>query len=422
VLKLKIQEFINCFNNTSEGYVFLKRNLNIDCVTNFDDPEHPIFLLKPGQRADMTNPLVREAHCLMLDSEGDIMAKSWDHPVIVDKADELPRYFSLTGSICEEVPDGETIVIYNIEGKWCIGTTDSVDGDVYLPGMTLPGFTFEHEVKKLLVRRLNTGNWRGSFSTVNPFLCFTFKFVSPYADRVMPIVMPELYMTGIVNLETGEEMSVDMVEHMANKMSLPRPNRSEINGNTSLTNRLLNMRALAPGLMLRDKNDHRIFIPNPIYKAVKHAKEAGDRIKPIHAAKILQACRDRADITTITTVYGNLKPMLELLHSERNTLLTELIMLWNAAMREKSLKDFATLVQHHPLNYLIFMRRDNPPINFGEEMRSINPGKLAGITKKRWEKEYDSASRLLKFTGDLTDGDSKEEEENGSIPFAQEGD
>jgi len=394
---LKIQEFISYFSSISEASTYLKRNLGIDCSAELDESHRAMFLLKPGHISDMTNPLVREANCLMLYADGEIMAKSYDHPYVVKTADKIPSYFDITGAICEEVPDGIDIVIYNVDGEWRIGTRDSIYGKTPSLSKNVPGSTVEHEVKRFLA--IKSKPWAKSFENVNPFLCFTCNFVTSSSNNVMPILTSSLLLTGIMNSETGKEMSAAMVEAMSESLNIIRPPRSTLNGSVSLANRLFNMRALCPGLMLRDKNDNRLFVPNPIYAAVKNAKDAGTLLRPTHIAKILKACRDKADAVTIMTSYDNFRPMLDLLRSVRGELIQELIMLWAVAKKEEDLKDFAGMVQHHPLNYVLFKLRNNEATDLQHEVEHLKSHKLVNLAKEKWEKEFDAASRSLKTTG-----------------------
>jgi len=405
---LKIQEFIECFGDDVElAFDCLKSKLGIDSTVHTledRDSAHDVIMLKPHHRADMTNPLVREANCLVFDDAGDVMAKSYDHPIVIDIPEKLPAYFSLTGTICEEVADGTVVVIYNIEGTWFIGTGTSPDAMDYLPGMSLPTFTYENEIKSFLGRRFSS--WNEPFENMNPLMCFVFNYVNPYANKVMPILSPELYLTGVINLEDNTELSNGALDSLGKRMDITRPRWTEVNGNASLVQRLLNMRTLAPGLSLRDRNDNRVLIVNPIYKAVKCAKDAGDRVRPTHIAKILQACRDKADVTAIVAAYDSYAPMLDLLHKVRRDLVEELIMLWGMAKRAISAADFAAAVEHHPLKHLLFMCRNDELVNLRNEVDELKPIKLTRIAENKWEKEYDSASKLLKFAGG-TDGDSE---------------
>jgi hypothetical protein len=402
---LKIQEFMDSFDDILDSITYLRRNLQIESnIHTLKDKNGKLdlLLLSPGQRADMTNPLVKEAHCLMLDDEGYLAAKAWDHPPMVDKPELLPKDFDLTGAICEEIADGEIVVVYNIDGTWFIGASNPES----------PALDREDEIKRCLGG--SWPSWDKSFSNMNPFLSFIFNYVSPYSNSTMPILTPTMYLTGVINLENNTELSNDTLDHLAKKMDVARPNWNEISGSSSLSQRLLNMRALAPGLMLRDKHDHRVIIPNPIHKAVKCAKEAGDRIRPSHIAKILQSCRDKADVTTITAAYDNYGPMLELLHDVSRDTVKELIMLWSVAKRSVTTAEFAQAVEHHPLKYLLFLRKHGELRDWAVEVKALKPIKLTRLAENKLEKEYDAASRLLKFAGG-TNGNSKTNEEGEEI-------
>jgi hypothetical protein len=222
----------------------------------------------------------------------------------------------------------------------------------------------------------------------------------------MPILNPELYLTGVINLDNNIEMSNGVLSTLAETIGVARPTWTEVNGSSSLSQRLLSMRTLAPGLMLRDKQDNRVFIPNPIHDTIRFAKEAGDTIRPTHIAKILQACRDRADVTAISAAYDVYSPMLELLRSRRFELVEEVIMLWSVAKNSLTATDFALAILHHPLRHILFMCKHDKSVDMVSEVMTLKPIKLTRLTKNKYEKEYDAASKLLKFAGG-NDGDSK---------------
>lgn len=431
---LKIQEFIDCFDAVEEAAVYLKRNLRIDTtIHSLEDEQEklgPFTLFKPGHSANLSNALVREANCLILDDDNEILAKAWNYPEVVKSPSQgFPENFNLgKDTIGYEVPDGDIVVIYNVDGEWIIGTADHPLGDNYIAGMDLPGFTYAQEIKRLLTGRYHSG-WSAPFKTTNPMLCFICYYVSPYLNKIMPLLTHELHLMSVINLETGHELSPGMVDGIAANIDLPRPSWSEVNGMTSLSNRLYNnMRTLSPGFMLVDKNDQHVFIPNPIYTAVKSAKDVGRRVRPTHIASILQATRDKRDITSVSASFENFEPMLRLLFDEREELWKELVRLWNSAHAEKSTKDFAEIIHHHPLNYLLFMYRDNRISNLRTQIAKLKPIKLISIIKNKRPKEFELASRLLKFTGgnehgvEEKDSEDLNEKEEGCIPFTQAGD
>lgn len=426
---LKIQEFINCFDSMEEAATYLSRNLRVEGYRISMEEGYSVWHFKPNQKADFSNPLVREAHCLMTYDDGELLARAWPLPHIATVPEQIPESFELVGSICEEIPDGDIVIVYNIEGEWTTGTINSMDGDDYFPNMQLPTMTYEHEVKALLGRRYQS-SWTAPFNNVNPYMCFVFYYVSPYLGKVMPILSPELYLSTIINIESGHELTRPTVVNMADKMDLATTNQYDVADWPTLSKRLFHMRALAPGLMLRDKNDMRVAIPNPMYKAVESAKAAGDRVRPTHMAKIVAASRDKADLVSIGAAYEAYAPMIELLFKVRKELASELYILWNTAKKELNRpKEFAQVVMHHPLNYLLFMFRDGGIKSLADELQKLKPIKLTRLAQQRWEKEYDQAQQTLRFSGGTSNGNVEEsyqeegsEEEDGCIPFGQDGD
>jgi hypothetical protein len=425
---LKIQEFIGCFDDIKEANEYLKRNVDIDVHTHVSGE---LFLYKPGRRADMTNALVREANCLILDGDGGLMAKAWNHPGIVKTEKDFPSEFVFgQDNLAAELPDGELVVIYNIEGKWCIGTADSVDAQDYLPNMmSLPGFTWSHEIKNLLARRSDAA-WDTFLKNTNPFVCFVLSYVTPYNTKVMPILKPELFLLTCINTETGQEFTKNAIKNMADRLNVPTLHCALVNGSTGLSVRINMMRTFAPGLMLDDSRGHRVMIRNPIYSAIKSALDAGDRIKPIHIAKVMQFCRDRLDFNTIGQAFNDFEPMLSLLRSTRSELLEELNGLWLSTTGYRSdAQEFAARVHHHPLNYMLFMYKDKKIISFSDELSNLKTTKLIDLVKNKHPKEFDGAERLLKLAGgnlnvrkekgtkENTGGKEESGQENGGLPF-----
>lgn len=406
---LKIQEYMSYYDSMDDALVYLKRNLNID-HEDYALKTGRVVLLKPGHRADMANPLVREANCLVLDEDAWLLAKAWNHPTIVNKPEDLlPGDFKLSKSTCEETPDGKVVVVYNIDKEWIIGTDSSVE---------------DSEVKKHLEHCFT--RWDKPFQNINPFLCFIFNYVSPDSGSVMPILTRQLYLTGAVNLETGNELPSCMLDSISDRIGIHRPHWADVYGASSLTQRICSMRTLAPGLMLRDEYNNRVFIPNPIHSAVHYAKMTGELCRPSHVVRILQACRDKADVTSIAASYKNIGPMLELLWKVQYDLFEELIMLWSVVRHYPNMKDFGMAVQHHPLRHILFMFKNEGSGCIKTEIDKLKPLKLTRIAENKWEKEYISATQLLKFTGG-TNGDSKVEEENqedsdNGDQYFQEGD
>lgn len=389
---LKIQEFLECFDSIIEASRFLKKNLHVELSPFLIDGTHYVFLAQPKQKADLTHPIVKETNLLLLDENGDVLAKAWDFPTIAHGPKDIPTWFDFgNANYSEEMPDGDLIVIYNIEGTWYVETGDSPIG--------VGNPTFDHEKAVITLLEKRFGRWDKAFKNVNPFLCFVFCFVHPDNKKIMPIISPELYLMAIINLENSKELSYNTVDTIGDEMGFTRPPSVEINGTNSFMHHLNKMRTFAPGLMLRDKMLNRVFIPNPIYLAMKKALDAGPEIRPGHVAGIVQACRDEGDIDGISMSYYYIAPMLNLLWRVKKELWTEMLDLWAIASRKPSMQEFAKIVQYHPLNFLLFLQRDNKIPSIKDGLDRLTPMKMYSVAKRREPREYSVAVKKLKEYG-----------------------
>lgn len=408
---LKIQEFIRCFSDIEEANLYLKRNLRVDAIVKgITDDDITTYLYKPASNADLSNPIVREANCLILDSAGNLLAKAWDHPIVLD-----PPYLGLgidTTNTTEEIPDGKIVVIYNVDSEWVLATDSSADGNEPVAGLDLPGFTYETEVKHLLGKRF--GSWKRPFLNMHPSLCFVLSFVSPYADSVKPAFNSELYLMSVINLENEKELTIPNLNSISNNTGIIRPMWwAGPPGPNYIDTRLQQVRSLAPGIMIRNKRGERFLIENELYKAVACAVAAGDKVKASHIARIIKNCRTPADMVAVGAAYNKFVGMLELLWATRETLWEELMGLWNVARKEKDTAKFAALVKDHPLNYLLFMMRDNKIVTLKKGVYDLQPAKLALLTGSLHKEKFETAQKYL--TGGSTNGSSIEEDDR--VPY-----
>lgn len=393
---LKIQEFISCFENIAEANMYLRMGLGLsikegELLTDSDASRKlwTVYLYNPGVHSNITNPLVQEANALILDDKANLVAKGPNHPLEALCPEELPGNFRLDGAEAEEMTDGTMVLVYNYKGEWQVATKDSADGTDYIPGLQLSAFTFEHEVKNLIQRRLPDGEWESSFSDVDTNLCFAFDYVSPHNRNIMPYVAPGLFLLSITDIKDGTELKPYLVRAVANKFDYPRPRWSSMAGGNSLVKFLYNIKSLSKGIILRDAHGTKVKIPNPIYYAVKSAKAAGERIVPTHIAKILCSCRDDTDISIIRSTFPEYSKYMKLLKKTREQLWGELLILWNATRDyRQDNKKFAEAVLHHPLNCFLFMLKDKKISSLKESVEGLDPRKLADLAEGKYEKEF----------------------------------
>jgi hypothetical protein len=339
---------------------------------------------------------VRECHGLLLDDIGQLVAKSWNIPKVCEDLSEVPLG---KDAVAEEMPDGGSVIIYNMEGRWHIASDASVDASEYIPGMRMPGFTYANETMRFLLR--NNMEWYKPFSNSNPNLCFSCIFVNKYAKTPQPSFADKLYLMAVHNLENAQELHADSVGAMAGRLRLARPRHRKIESLGDLKKMWNGRHALCPGLMVRSHGE-RYFVSNKIYTAVENALEAGDLITPTHIAKIYQACEDFSELLEVAKIYSGWCDMMAVLRLTKETFWKELIELWRVVKNEDDMRTFAAIVKHHELNPLLFMRKDKKITSFSGELNKMAPQKLVGLARVKFEKEFKMAERLIKFEGGNT--------------------
>jgi hypothetical protein len=203
----------------------------------------------------------------------------------------------------------------------------------------------------------------------------------------------------MANTESGKELSISRVDEFADKWKFRRPTRQSMRSMKALDMILKNPMPLIKGTMLIDKNGMRVKVPNPIYDAVKNAKMAGNMVKPLHAAKILQACKDQVDILQVARAFPEFQHVLGFFMQVRDELWNELLILWNTARDyQKDDKRFAEIVQYHPLNALLFMLKDGKINSLKEAVYTLDPHKIMRNAERKYEKEFDVIKRSLQIS------------------------
>jgi hypothetical protein len=372
---LKIQQYLDCFDSIKDGNMYLRTNLNIEAecqtIKAFgDEPATVVYLYNCNRKANIDNTIVKEAHGLILHTDGDLISKMIDFPIEV----ESPSLFSSAGHKFFEIPDGEFVSVYNLEGNWHVSTVDSVNGSNYLKTDANLAQGFWETVGK------------NKFKTTSPDLIYVFIFVSKYNKKLLPYSGQTAYLVAVIDRTTGEELPINTVRNIAKKI-----------GFTSIaeTN---SFHTLSPGLFILNEDGKRFYFRNKIYTAVKNALDAGERVTPTHMAKIIHAARHDRDVDVISMNYRRYEFMLDLMLIARDRTRKELYHLWNNMSEEVKLnnKKFAETVCKHPFNYLLFMFKDGKINSIFEEMKRLKPERLVELVRELEPSKFNAYSKIIK--------------------------
>jgi len=409
---LNIQKYISCFDDIREANTYLSSKFKIDCIedtilSSVDHTWYSAYVYVPRLHADLSDPIVQEANCLVLDEYGNLVAKAADIAHEVASPELLPQSFVLEGARVIERGEGSLVTIYNLEGEWYVGGQFSVDARE-MPALSKGGLSYNFRVQSFLEFKRGA-EWDVRFMNVDPRLCFSFLYTCPEDNRVVPHKHEELVLLDVINLDDGEELPQDRVDSLANHLSFFRPRSRSIHGMNSLRHILKTMQWSRAGITLIDRNGLRVDIENPILRALRNAKNAGARISPTHLVKLYQACRDEVDVLQIVRIFPEYDDLLKLTHDTIDELWGELITLWNTAKREKDDKGFAQMVEHHALKHLLFEYKQGRINNIKEAIIKLKPQKLLASIAVKHDKDLNLFARCLKVDNGGTNGGSEKD-------------
>ena len=399
---LNIQKYISCFETIEEANTYLSSNFKIDCkedtvLSEADRTWYSVYVYSPRMHADLTDPIVQEANCLILDEDGSLVAKAANIAHEVASPEGLPQSFILENARVLERGEGIPIVIFNVEGEWFVGSRFSADAREK-PLNPTGSLSYGFRVKDYLEFKKGS-EWDTRFMNVDPRLCFSFLYVPLGSEgRVIPSKHEELMLLDVINLENGEELPQYRVDSMANNLSFMRPHYRSINGTNSLRHILKTMPWFRVGITLIDRNGLRVEIENPLYRVLKNAQAAGGRIEPIHVVKIFQACRDETDALQILQMFPKYHDIMKIAQETVDELWGELFTLWNSAkIIAKNKKSFAKFVDHHYLKHLLFMYREGKITSMRQGVLDLPPYKIVINMQRKHDKDLSIARRCLKI-------------------------
>ena len=398
---LNIQKYISCFDNVEQANVYLRSNFKLDVIddtilSDVDGSWYNVYIYVPRPSADLADPIVQEANCLILDEDGELIAKAANIARSVASVEQLPQSIVLENARVIERCEGVLLVIYNLEGEWFVGSQFSADARETPFGKK--GFlSYGSQFKTHLLNiRGQQAEWYDFFINVDPRLCFSFLFRLPKSSGLLPTVSYDIKLLDIINTADGRSLSQERVDKIAASWCISRPPYRVGRDVDSLQVAVRSMPLFRAGITIIDKNDVRIDIDNPIFNALRNAKEARGRITPVHIAKIFNSCRDNVDLKQIERAFPEYKPILEITEAVTEELFGELITLWNHAKRYTDDKSFAREVMHHPLNYLLFMFRNGKINSLRDAVMELEPNKLVEQAVRKYDKELQLAARILR--------------------------
>lgn len=231
---------------------------------SFDEDDNFVLLKYDQIRSDFSEPIVRECRGLIVD-------KNTYKPVALS----FYKFFNVqepyadtidwNSAIVQEKVDGSKILVWFDIYKyaWAISTSGCLNacranvGDLGVNFMDLFVEAF--------------GDLR-HFYTLDKFSCYTFELVSPLTKVVVPYEKTDIYLIGVRDMRTLEEiqpMSVFELSHIKHPRQFPLDTLEDCLKATE------QMGYDEEGFVVVDKNWHRVKIKSPAYVTAHHLKNNG---------------------------------------------------------------------------------------------------------------------------------------------------
>jgi hypothetical protein len=383
---LKIQEYISCFDSVEEAVEWLSIKFGIETYADLDGNT----LLMPGENYDIDSSIASEANYMVLDKDGNLLAKSWDIPRTVNNPLNVPCSFS-TGNpgTAYEIPDGEIVVFYEDKGGLKIATRDSADDSWYYKNFEDSVFTVGNEVIAHLNRVFD--DWTVPFENIHKSMCLTMMYSSEVTNNINPSEGHQVRLIGAFNRDTYEELSPRDLVAMATGMQVLGPELREYNGYRSLAKHIHSLDVHSRGLMLVSYTGGRLFLRNRIYDAIIKAEGKRD-VDSI--TEVFGSCTNTKEMKKVSELRPRYNRVYWLMEKTRWKIEQEMKELWEVN-RNKSRSDFDAAVKMHPLGKELSTVRakDYFSIHALREIESIaenlSPIVLSSIAKTKYGSKFE---------------------------------
>ena len=258
---LKIQEFILAHDNWRELLADAPYNLKISEDDGF-------VLFKYNQIAsDFNEEICKEARGLILDTQDNFRVVRYAFRKFFNLDEPFAESIDWNTAIATEKIDGSIMSVWYARGKWHLSTNGTVDAFKAELGGIGPYKTFGEFFESVLP--LST------FENYNKHRCWTFELVSPYNKVVIDYPETKVYLLSVRDMDSLEELGLDVVEMLADANGLTVPQRYDLNNEADYRKVVEQMPEGHEGIVVRDANGERVKIKTLLYFQMHKAKNNG---------------------------------------------------------------------------------------------------------------------------------------------------
>ena len=228
-----------------------------------DDPPYTLFRYNQKE-SDFFNPLVLMCRGIILkNADTDPTIVCWPFNKFFNYGEKFCTEFDWNSCLITEKIDGSLIKVWFDEGEWHISTNHVINA--FKANVSF-GLTFGD----LFLSAIKELGGDSFFQNLNKDYTYMFELVSPLSRVVVPYKETKIYLIGIRNNRTGEEISI-----FNEDVSFPnKPKVYDLNFDTVFKT-AEQLPYYEEGYVAVDKYFRRIKIKSPLYLIAHHFKNNG---------------------------------------------------------------------------------------------------------------------------------------------------
>lgn len=264
--ELEIQKVLR--KNAKKGFEYLDSlNIKID-----EDIEHGLFLFKYGIDSPMELEICKECRGIILEK------KSWNivsypfRKFFNHNESNVTEKMDWNNFVAVEKIDGSIITVFPYDDGWLMSTSGKINGS----GPVNNHMTFNELFWDVFIDKV------GTTKKLNKNFCYIFELVSKHNRIVTHYSKPDLYLIGMRNTETWEELPHTLIKYWSNMLNSNIPKQYSFVDKDNIFKTLELMDQLEEGFVIVNNSEFeddnisypRIKIKNPKWVVLHKLKDA----------------------------------------------------------------------------------------------------------------------------------------------------
>lgn len=288
------------------------------------------------------HPVVMECRGLILDSEYNVVCRSFDRFFNLGEAPETQAHIDMTKAVCFDKVDGSLIRIYYWGGKWNIATRGTAFAESEVNGF---GITFRELVERAIGDKIE--NIEAGF---DKDVTYTFEFTSMENRVVTRYTGYTLHFLAARHNKTGEFVHG---RDQAASIGAMFPNEYRFDTTAACAETASKLPNLQEGYVLYQDGIPVCKIKSPAYCAVHLLR--GEGLNPKRISELVLTGEQDEYIAYFPEDAEYIRPYVKALELTLNAICS----VWYKNRNIESQKDFALAVKDYPFSAVLFYLRKN---------------------------------------------------------------